>query len=273
MINYLASFTNTDGNAFPDTEAVNVSAPGAGDGTEFVALMVNDIWGRAQALMDYAGLTPDGVQEAPGTAQFIEALCKGFVEGPGIGKIYWKNDTPAAHGDRLLLLQGQVITIADYAELVDATYIGDGNNADTDYTGFYKTSDAGGTTRSTSGAYFVLPDTRGLSLKNIGDAVINARTKTGPAKLTELQEDQMQGWQLGATEDGSGARNYWGATSSRDYVAQTVIGANNTVMTLRTDNQGVTRKVSAQSDGTNGTPRTGANTRDSVIGTNFGITY
>ena len=83
MIDYQTSFVNTDGVAFPDTEAVNVSAPGAGDGTEFVALMVNDIWGRAQALMDRAGLTPDGVTEAPGTAQIIEAIGKGFGVGPG----------------------------------------------------------------------------------------------------------------------------------------------------------------------------------------------
>ena len=252
MINYLASFTNTDGSAFPDTEAVNVSAPGAGDGTEFVELMVNDIWGRAQALMDYAGLTPDGAQEAPGTAQFLEALAKGYGIGPGVGVIYWKNDTPAVHGDRVLLLQGQVVTIANYPELVAATYIGDGNNADTDYTGFYKTSDAGGTVRDTAGAYFVLPDTRGLSLKNIGDAVVNGRTKTGPAKLTELQEDQFQGH----------------IHSYQRVAATGAAYAPGTNYSNIADNTG-----SPATDGVNGTPRTGDATRDSVIGTNFGITY
>jgi hypothetical protein len=266
MINLLASFTNTNGSAFPDTEAVNVSAPGAGDGTEFVALMVNNVWGFQQALMDYAGLTPDGVQEAPGTAQFLEALAKGYGIGPGIGVIYWKNDTPAVHGDRVLLLQGQVITIADYAELVAVTYIGDPNNADADYTGFFKTSDAGGTVRDTAGAYFVLPDTRGLSLKNIGDAVINARTKTGPAKLTELQEDQMQGhhhelyalaWNGTVTSAGDMARLQTGG----------VAGTHNT------DSGGNEFVQDSATDGVNGTPRTGDATRDSVIGTNFGITY
>ena len=167
MIDYLASFTNTDGAAFPNTEAVNVSTPGAGDGTEFVALLVNDIWGRVQAIMDYAGLTPDGVMEAPGTAQIIEALCKGLGVGPGMGVMYWKNDTPAALGDRVLLLQGQVILIATYPLLAAAVYCGDANNATAP--AFYKTSDAGGTTRSTAGTYLVLPDTRGLSLKGVGD--------------------------------------------------------------------------------------------------------
>jgi microcystin-dependent protein len=275
MINLLASFTNTNGSAFPDTEAINVSAPGAGDGTEFVALMVNNVWGFQQALMDYAGLTPDGVQEAPGTAQFLDALAKGYGIGPGVGVIYWKNDTPAAKGDRVLLLQGQVITIANYAELVAETYIGDGNNADTDYTGFYKTSDAGGTTRNTAGAYFVLPDTRGLSLKNIGDAVINTRTKTGPAKLTELQEDQMQGHDFYLFEDNVGNtgisinpdRTVDRARSDGADSDYSLSGTNTNAATLGKTNGGIT------DDGVNGTPRTGDATRDSVIGTNFGITY
>lgn len=272
MIDYAAVLTNTSG-SFPDIDAVNVSAPGAGDGTEFVAAMVNDIWGRAQAVMDYAGLTPDSVQEAPDTAQFLEALNKGWGIGPGCGVIYWKDGTPTANGDRVLLLQGQVVLIANYPLLVAATYIGDGNNADTDYTGFYKTSDAGGTTRSTSGTYFVLPDTRGLSLKNIGDATINTRTKTGPVKLTELQEDQFQAWQAGADQDGTGARDYWGMIQARDFLNTNTATANAGNVRYDTTNQGDGRMVKAMNDGTNGTPRSGTNTRDSVIGTNFGITY
>lgn len=253
MIDYQTGFTNTDGVAFPDTKAVNVSAPGAGDGTEFVALMVNDIWGRAQALMDRAGLTPDGVQEEPGTAQIIEAISKGFGVGPGLGVTYWKNGTPAANGDRVLLLQGQVIAISGYPELVAACYVGDPDNATA--AAFYKTSDAGGTTRDTAGAYFVLPDTRGLSLKNIGDATISGRTKTGPAELGEVQEDQMQGHMHEAQYGNTGS-------NSSSYNISTPSGIYNTA---------IFRNI--VTDGTNGTPRTGLNTRDSTIGTNFGITY
>jgi len=260
MIDYDASFTNTNGSAFPDTLAVNVTAPGAGDGTEFVKLMVDDIWGRAQALMDYAGLTPDGVTEAPDTAQILEAIGLGFGVGPGMGVIYWKDGTPAANGDRVLLLQGQVILIASYPLLAAACYIGDGNNADTDYTGFYKTSDAGGTTRSTSGTYMVLPDARGLSLKNIGDAVVNTRTKTGPVKLTELQEDQGQGHYH--DYEWSDTAQYTGGAPNK---ADNMIGALNSTATDRVSDP--------IDDGTNGTPRTGLNTRDSVLATNFGITY
>jgi hypothetical protein len=253
MIDYVASFVNTDGAAFPDTKALNVTAPGAGDGTEFVKLMIDDIWGRAQALMDYAGLTPDGVSEAAGTAQIIDAIVKGFAVGPGIGVLYLKNDTPVANGDRVLLLNGQVILIANYAELVAATYIGDGNNADTDYTGFFKTSDAGGTTRDTAGTYFVLPDFRGLALKMIGDAVVNGRTKTGPVKLTELQEDQLQGHE----------HNY------RNVAVAGAVAAPTGGATAF----GIVKTAGIVTDGVNGTPRTGENTRDSAIGVNYGITY
>lgn len=269
MIDYLASFTNTDGSAFPNTEAVNVSAPGAGDGTEFVALLVNDIWGRAQAIMDYAGLTPDGVMEAPGTAQIIEALCKGLGVGPGMGVIYWKNDTPAELGDRVLLLQGQVILIATYPLLAAAVYCGDANNATAP--AFYKTSDAGGTTRSTAGTYLVLPDTRGLSLKGVGNATVNTRTKTGPAALGGVQEDQLQG--VNHTHYTGEAH----ATSTAMIYGGTTDDCPGSATNTNVDGAGARtyQAISSKSkyDNLNGIPRIGDNTRDSSIGTNFGITY
>ena len=268
MIDYLTSFTNTNSVAFPDTEAVNVSTPGAGDGTEFVALLVNDIWGRAQAIMDYAGLTPDGVMEAPGTAQIIEALCKGLGVGPGMGVMYWKNDTPAALGDRVLLLQGQVILIATYPLLAAAVYCGDANNATAP--AFYKTSDAGGTTRSIAGTYLVLPDTRGLSLKGVGNATVNTRTKTGPAALGEVQEDQGQGHWHNFRKYSSNSTAGWGATN---YMAWAAAGNNYYIASANNDQNNTVSVQSPITDGTNGTPRTGTATRDSSIGTNFGITY
>ncbi len=256
MIDYEASFVNNNGVAFPDTEAVNVSAPGAGDGTEFVKLLVDDVWGRAQALLDYAGMVPDGVSEAAGTAQIMEALSRGFGIGPGIGVIYDKNDTPIAHGDRVLLKQGQVILIATYPLLVAATYCG--NAANPTAPAFYKTSDAGGTIRDIAGAYMVLPDARGLGLKMLGNATINGRTKVGPTALGEKQEDQFQGFTIGSA--GHPIQN-----SSASY---TVPGG-----ALRVPFESAGSLIIPLDDGTNGTPRTGVNTRDSSIGTNFGITY
>lgn len=253
MIDYLASFVNTDGVAFPDTQAVNVTAPGAGDGTEFVELLVNDVWGRAQALLNYAGMTPDGVTEADGTAQILTALARGYGIGPGMGVVYWKNGTPAANGDRVLLLQGQVISIASYALLVAACYVGDANNGTAP--AFYKTSDAGGTTRDTAGTFFVLPDTRAVVLKGAGNQTINTRVKSGPA-FGAVEEDREQGHfhgvAAGSLVTTGGANSY-------------VIGAGSALQA-----SSITGPIT---DGVNGTPRTGATTRDCSIGTNHGITY
>ena len=255
MINYKTSFTNTDHTAFPNTLAVNVSVPGAGDGTEFVALMVNDIWGRAQALLNYAGLTPDGVTEAPDTAQILKAIGKGFAVGPGLGVTYWKNGTPAANGDRVLLLQGQVIAAASYPLLCAAVYVGDASNPTAP--AFYYTSDAGGTTRSTvNKTYMVLPDTRAVSLKGAGNQTISTRVKSGPA-FGAVQEDQMQGHYHQAY-----AGNATAGGSSIQITAQ-----------IGTTALHSTTVQAATTDGTNGTPRTGLTTRDCTLGTNYGITY
>lgn len=256
MIDYAATFNNFTG-IFPDIEAVNVSAPGAGDGTEFVAALVNDIWGRAQAIMDYAGLTPDGVQEAPDTAQILTALSKGYGIGPGIGVIYWKNGTPAANGDRVILLQGQVITIANYPLLAAACYVGDANNATAP--AFYKTSDAGGVTRSTAGTYMVMPDTRAVSLKGVGNQTINTRVKTGPASVGSLIEDTFESHEHGIYTLNAGAGTMYNSFAA---------GSRNTLVSLAG-----TGSIGAPiGDGTNAL-RTGTQTQDCTIGTNFGITY
>ena len=81
-----------------------------------------------------------------------------YAIGPGVGVIYWKNDTPAVHGDRILLLQGQVILIATYPLLDAAVYVGNPDNPTA--SAFFRTSDAGGTIRNVAGPYLVLPDTR-----------------------------------------------------------------------------------------------------------------
>ena len=263
MIDYSAVFTNYTG-AFPNFEAVNVSAPGAGDGTEFVAALVNDIWGRAQALLDYAGLSPDGVQEAPDTAQILTALSKGYGIGPGIGVIYWKNGTPAANGDRVILLQGQVIPIANYPLLAAAVYVGDANNATAP--AFYKTSDAGGTIRSTAGTYMVMPDTRAVSLKGVGNQTINTRVKTGPAAVGSIIEDTGEiitgSFSVGSGDFGllADGANLSGAFKRGD----TLRGNGFAGDSADRYDVGFDSSLIA---------RTGTQTQDCTIGTNFGITY
>jgi hypothetical protein len=259
MIDIGSAFVNKNG-SWPNWLAKNVTAPGAGDGTEFIAAMVNMFWGVDQALLAYANMTPNGVAEAAGanpttapTSQILTALYKGLAVGPGIGVIYWKNGTPAANGDRVLLLQGQTILIASYPLLVAACYVGDGSNPSAP--AFYKTSDAGGTTRSTSGAYFVLPNAQAVSLKGTGNQTINARVKSGPA-FGAVEEDQKQG----STIQAQGASTV-GATAYGWFLGNAGGGP-----VTATSPTWVT-------DGTNGTPRIGLATRDNTLGTNFGITY
>lgn len=158
MINYLASFVNTDGASFPDTLGKNATGPAATDGTEFVKLFIDDLWGARQALMDYSGLTPDSVTEAPDTAQVLEAWRRAFG-GPGEVVQYMKNDDPSVNGDRILLLNGQGVLRASFPLLDAATYVGDGDNASA--SAFFRADDAAGTSRNIVGIYIILPETRG----------------------------------------------------------------------------------------------------------------
>lgn len=161
MYKYEDTHTNVSG-TFPNTLAINVTTPGAGDGTEYIAAQVNDNWGFHQALMDYAGLTPDSVTEAPGTSQMVEALQKGFGH-PGEVVLWHGQADPATLGIRLLELEKQGILRADYADLDAAVYCGDGNNPTWDY--YYHADNADGTGRSTTGIYLILPDSRGCTIR------------------------------------------------------------------------------------------------------------
>lgn len=75
MRDFLAAFTNTNGVAFPNTEAKNATSPSATDGTEFIKIGIDDgmDWGYSQALLDKALLTPNGLIEAVGASQKLES--------------------------------------------------------------------------------------------------------------------------------------------------------------------------------------------------------
>lgn len=180
-------------------------------------------------------------------------------------------EDPAVLGVRQINLLGQIVEIADYQEACDNLYVGDANNATAP--AFYRTSDALGATRDAAGNYMVMPDTRGLSLKNIGDATISGRTKTGPTELGEVQEDQGQGGQVGSAADDTGARNYWAKGQLRNYAHNGTVTANHETVQFNTTAQGVAQAVKLMDDGTNGDPRTGLNTRDSTIGCYWSVIY
>lgn len=76
MINYNSVFVNTDGNSFPNTAGKDSSGPGTTDGTEWVKLFIDDVWGAAQALLNYTDDTPNTVSEADGASQRLESLKK-----------------------------------------------------------------------------------------------------------------------------------------------------------------------------------------------------
>jgi len=148
---------------FPNAVAINSTGAGTQDGTEYIAEQINNgLFGPTQALMDYASLTPDGVTEAAGASQLLEAIRLGHGIGPGIYKQWGKFDDPSVTGDRVLLLSGQGILIASFTALVSACYVGDGNNATALF--FYKSVLADGVTRDIAGPFFILPDSRNYVL-------------------------------------------------------------------------------------------------------------
>lgn len=156
----------------PDVLAINSTGAAIPDGTEFIAELINDLFmGPMQATLDYAGLTPNGVTEAAGASQFLEAIGKGFAIGPGVGGDWWANDDPSVTGHRALLLQGQGVLRASYPEADTIYYVGDGNNAAVAAGGgsglsrgaFFHADNADGSSPNTTGAYLILPDTRGRS--------------------------------------------------------------------------------------------------------------
>lgn len=77
------------------------------------------------------------------------------------------------------------------------------------------------------------------------------------------QADQMQGWQLGATSDDTGTRNYWGRARTRDYIHSETSTAGGGTMILSTSAQGDAKMLKAVNDNTNGDIRKGTVTCDS----------
>jgi len=252
MINYLASFTNTDGAAFPLTLGINASGAGAGDGTEFVKLFVDDAWGARQALLDAAGLTPDGVTETVDTSQLLDAIRK-ISGSPGEGVIWFKDDDPSVTGDRVILLTGQVILIANYTELDAAVYVG--NAANPTASAFFRTSDAGGTIRNVAGPYIVMPDLRGYALRGLDIAA--AVDPDGASRdIGSIQLDAFQG-HVHFTHGNTGLLATPGAYAADTDLSKATNG----------------KSSDPSTDGANGTPRTDSESRMINIACSFGIRY
>jgi len=156
--------TNAPSAGYPYGSARNITISGDDTGTPWEKVLVNDWVGFGQALLDEADIVPTGDPDEVGDSQYLTAIRR-IAGYPGLIQTLALNVDPATVGLRILLLRGDVVAVADYQALVTATYVGDVDNASAD--GFYKTSDAGGTIRSTSGTYFVLPDFSGRFLRAI----------------------------------------------------------------------------------------------------------
>lgn len=269
MLDYLATFANTDGAGFPATQGVDSSGGAATDGTEFIAAMINDsMWGVWQALLNSVGLTPNGITEADGASQVLDALRRMDIPGKIIA-VGW-NDDPATLGIRAIMLTGQGVLRANYPELDALVYVGDANNAAAD--AFYHADDAAGLIRNTAGAYLIFPDGRGRVVRGL-DLTGSVDPDGAGAYLGEEQEDAGQGWQLGASEDITGARDTYGCARTRDRTADVSASSGRAELTLSTTEQGLNRMLKAMNNGTDGDPRQTDQTRAKSLLFNLMITY
>ena len=164
-----ATSANTSG-AFPDVVSNNVTAPGAGDGTPYTKAVIDDLWGFAQAVLTYGGLTPTGVTESSSNSQRLNAL-RDSLSPVGTIVGWHGNDSPSVFGARLLELQGQGVLRTSYPDLDAACWVGgiDNHHAES----YFRANDAAGAVRNPGGAYLILPDARGKVLRGIDTSGIH----------------------------------------------------------------------------------------------------
>lgn len=173
MIDYdsgVGPIPNNTGN-YPSVTSNNVTAPGAGDGTPYLKAFIDDLWGHNQDILNLGGLTPNGASEASGASQRTDAL-KNLFGAPGEVILWHGPVDPATLGRRLLLLEGQVVLIANYPDLVAAAYIGDGNNGNLTFVHYYKCSDPAGAVRNIAGPYFKIADSQGCTVRGYDPTAI-----------------------------------------------------------------------------------------------------
>ena len=290
MVDYAAMVTNKTG-TFPNVAAKNASSAGGTDGTEYVAPILNDIWGFWQNVLAQANQTPNGTTEAAaalGAAVGAGQQKMGALQVLGLGtpgELVFDCIAPgsgtygsqsmswgaAAGGPpsryqyrRVIVCTGQFVQASLYPDLAQAIYCGDANNATANYC--YYTSDAGGTTRSTTSKNWIkLPDLRGVTIRGYDHGAIHdpqGATRGAFGEIASLQQDAMQGhWHtLGGWTNVSGGTGYtWNTTSS----IASVIASTPTVG----------QAMAQITDGTNGTPRTSSETRMYNASVNAGIRF
>ena len=185
---FLESIANTLG-TFPDTTGRNASGGTATDGTPWIRAFIDNYFGLSQALLDYAGMTPDAATDVHDACQQLDALR--YVSGP-VGSIAaWSgvDADPSSLGIRLLPLTGQGVLRATYSDLDAACYVGDSANPTAE--AFYRADDAAGTSRNIAGAYLILPDARGQALRGL-DPTGTVDPLGASRAVGDIQADSLQ---------------------------------------------------------------------------------
>jgi hypothetical protein len=206
-----ATIGNISG-VFPSVLAKDCSGAGATDGTPAIQAWVNNFWGWMQSSLQRVGMTPSGTIEAwvaenafahsaPGettirsAAAQLRSAHQMAYGSPGELVLWCRSQAPGTVGARVLLLQGQTIAVASYPDLCNAVYCGDAVN-NTAGVPFYLSSDSGGVTRSTTGAYLTLPDARGVTIRGIDTGATRdplGATRGGGTPNGSIELDALQG--------------------------------------------------------------------------------
>lgn len=293
MKDYGVTSANVTG-TFPLVRAKNSSTGTSTDGTPFVADYLQPTWVLTQSLMDRCGsMANSGTIESYTAVGSGSASGQGYVSGDPAQQLLWSMqrhfglpgeivehflNSTAQGQDRVLPLTGQVVDGYLYPDLWHNTWVGAGANATA--AAFYTTSDAGGTTRATTGftvngvtggRYLVLPDCRGLSPIGLGANTKTTIAYTGGTSIGAYLADKMQGHEhlMRASTSGGTPASIGGATtdsflgvsaSSGRYYASTT-GDGSRVMTGYNTEAG------------NTTPRTGLYTQTPGFACNIGIRY
>ena len=269
---YTAITGNNNGLPHPDSRAIDATGPTATDGTELLKEVMNDVWLRRQAFMDFYNQTPDGLDDLAGVdgsgfplSQPLVAKYMNYAP-PGLVVSWTSQLDPVAAGAlagcdiRIILLQGQGVdrTVDDYKLLDLMCYVGDGDNPTAD--SYYRATDAGGTIRNITGQYLILPDARGYFWRGLDPS--GTIDPDGASRLVgSMQDDSFQGHWHDALYDNLG--NQYGLDPNVGNGADTGI-----------DNDGVlARTGDAIEDATSGLPRTSSETRAKNIATRYGIYY
>ena len=120
---------------------------------------------------------------------------------------------------------------------------------------------------------FELATTEALAVAGTAVNITAVGTGTGHKLIFayQLEEDALQGFQVGAAADTTGARDYWSYSRLRDHTSGLVADPNRAMAYLDTGAQGSALMEKAMNDGTNGDPRTTNETRPAQIGMYFYI--